>query len=303
MPVTPELRLLRYFLAVADELNFTRAAETLYLSQPSLSSAIRSLEGQLSSTLFDRDTHGVRLTAAGAALVPHARAALSAAERGARAAQLAAAGRPDIHRLIYTFPLEPVALDALDRLEANDSFPPVTARGAWAGELLRDLRERRADAGLVRFPDDQADLQVTRLRGDSICALVADTHALAAAPSVTFADLAREPILTWAPELGTNHYNQFVANAFRSHGAHYREHVVNRLDTAGWSPVVRQEAIGIIGSAERPPGATRRIPIKDAPRMPILACRYAGAPPDRDFPALCDALQAAIDARALTVRD
>jgi DNA-binding transcriptional LysR family regulator len=63
---------LRYFVAVAEELHFTRAAEKLYVSQPALSKQIRALERQLGAPLFDRDQHGVRLTPVGAALLPHA---------------------------------------------------------------------------------------------------------------------------------------------------------------------------------------------------------------------------------------
>jgi len=69
---------LRYFLAVAEELHFTRAAERLFISQPALSKQVRALEGQLGTPLFVRDRQGVSLTAAGTALVPYARRVLGA---------------------------------------------------------------------------------------------------------------------------------------------------------------------------------------------------------------------------------
>ncbi|MFC6929404.1 LysR family transcriptional regulator [Actinomadura yumaensis] len=80
-----EFRQLRYFCAVADEGNLTRAAEWLGLRSPSLSQQIRSLERELGAPLFERSAAGMALTAAGEALLPEARAALAAAERGARA--------------------------------------------------------------------------------------------------------------------------------------------------------------------------------------------------------------------------
>src|ERR671923_594780 len=78
------VRDLRYFLAVADELHFTRAAETLYISQPALSKQIRALERELRVTLFERGGGTVRLTRAGAELVPHAERMVEAWEAAKR---------------------------------------------------------------------------------------------------------------------------------------------------------------------------------------------------------------------------
>jgi DNA-binding transcriptional LysR family regulator len=77
-----DLRRLSYFLAVAEEGQFTRAAEHLSVAQPAVSAQIRRLEAELGEPLFHRDQRAVRLTAAGEALLPHARAALAAADRG-----------------------------------------------------------------------------------------------------------------------------------------------------------------------------------------------------------------------------
>jgi len=80
---------LRYFVAVAEELHFTRAAERLYLSQPALSKQIRMLERQLGAELFERDRQGVALTPVGVALLPHARRVLAAWDEGREAAEQA----------------------------------------------------------------------------------------------------------------------------------------------------------------------------------------------------------------------
>src|SRR5262245_15172093 len=77
-----ELRQLSYFVAVADEGHFTRAAARVSVAQPAVSAQIRRLERELGEPLFHRDRRGVRLTSAGDALLPHARAALAAAQRG-----------------------------------------------------------------------------------------------------------------------------------------------------------------------------------------------------------------------------
>jgi len=293
--VPPELRLLRYFVAVAEELNFTRAAAGLYMAQPSLSAAIRQLERQLASPLFLRDTRHVELTAAGRALLPHAREALAAAQRGVLAVRAAQGGAMEVLRFLYTMPLEPVALDALDRLEARDPAPMVTARGVWAGELVRELREGHADAGLLRFPDDPSRLESIALRGDPVCALVAEDHPIAGGPPVHLADLADQPVLTWANELGLDQYNAFVAGAYRAAGLAPDAFTTRRLDVPGWLPVVQGRAVALIGASERSPGGTAKVAISDAPRMPLLVAWPAGARP-APVDALAAAVQAGVDA-------
>jgi DNA-binding transcriptional LysR family regulator len=84
---------LRYFVAVAEELHFTRAAEKMYVSQPALSKQIRMLERQLGAPLFHRGPHGVRLTPVGTALLPYARQALAAWDLGWEAAERAKSGQ------------------------------------------------------------------------------------------------------------------------------------------------------------------------------------------------------------------
>ena len=79
-----ELRQLEYFVAVAEEANFTRAAERIHVAQPAVSAQIQRLERELGQTLLDRSRRAVRLTAAGEAVLPHARAALAAVRDHAR---------------------------------------------------------------------------------------------------------------------------------------------------------------------------------------------------------------------------
>ena len=93
-----DLRLLRYFLVLAEELHFTRAAERLYVSQPALSNQIRRLERQIGLALFDRTNRGVVLTPAGQALVPRAQQAVAAVSLGLAEAA-AAAGASETVRI------------------------------------------------------------------------------------------------------------------------------------------------------------------------------------------------------------
>lgn len=293
-PMHPDLRLLRYFIAVAEELNFTRAAERLYIAQPSLSAAIRQLERQIGVQLFDRDTRRVVLTAAGHAMLPHARDALAAAERGVDAALAAQGGQLDVLRVVYTMPLEAIATSAIDRLEARNPQPSITARGTWTSELVRELRDGHADIGVLRFPEDAGDLRMHQLRGDPLCALVPADHPLTRANAVGFADLADEPVVVWNSALGMDQYNALVAHAFETAGTPLRAFSTGRLDVPGWLPVARGEAIALVGAAERTPGGTVKITITDAPRMPVfVGWRPSDPPPLMD--AIIQAIQAGVD--------
>jgi DNA-binding transcriptional LysR family regulator len=298
--MTPELRLLRYFVAVADELNFTRAAERLFIAQPSLSAAIRSLERQLGVALFVRDTRRVALTPAGAALLPNAREALAAAEQGVRAARAASQGTLEVLRVLYTLPLEPIVLDALDRVEARDPAPPTTARSVWAGELVRELCDGRADVGVVRFPADDAGLELRPLLGDPLCALVGEDHAAAGDRAVGLDELVAElPVLVWAAELGLDDYNAFILAACASAGLAPATYTPRRLDVPGWLPVVRGEAFALVGAAERSPGATVKLALADPPRMPLAVAWRAGAAPEL-LDVFADAVRRSVAALAPT---
>ena len=297
-PTPPELRLLRYFIAVAEDSSFTRAAERLFIAQPSLSAAIRQLERQLGVVLLTRDSRHVALTPAGEALLPHASGAIASAERGVRAAQAAAESRLEVLRVLYTHRLEPVALDALDRLEASDPPVPVTAHGVWAGELVRALGQGSADVGVVRFPADNERLVTRQLRGDPVCALVAESDA-PTDPSVPVAlgDLIDRPLLTWATELGLPQYNTWVLDVCSATGTTPDTLTVTRLDDSGWLRVADGRAFALIGATERVPGGTARVTLRDAPRMPL----YVVSSPSTDgrlTDAFADAVQAGTDALA-----
>lgn len=185
-----EVRQLRYFVAVAEESHFGRAAARLGMAQPPLSRAIRELERQLGVTLFERTTRLVRLTAAGEVLLREARTALEVVGAAARRTQ--EAGRPS-RRLRVALKADidggllPRILDAYHTDEA--ALPPELVLGGF-GEQPQALREGRADVGLVLLPFDERGLDSEPLLTEPSLVALAAGDPLAARTRLCLADLA-----------------------------------------------------------------------------------------------------------------
>ncbi|WP_036500550.1 LysR family transcriptional regulator [Nocardia aobensis] len=188
---------LRYFVAVADELNFTRAAEALFISQPALSKQIRALERQIGAPLFDRDSRSVRLTPVGRTLLPHARK-LSADWDSARAeVEAAKAGRHATVTIgISTSPGRGLLPAVRSRFAT--AFPhakPELRQLGWS-DPTAGLADAGADVAFVWLPLAQPDRYdwIVVAREPRMVALP-ENHPLAAHSVVDFADLLDEPFL------------------------------------------------------------------------------------------------------------
>ncbi|MEU3660573.1 LysR family transcriptional regulator [Streptomyces sp. NPDC032940] len=183
-----ESRSLRYFVAVAEELNFARAAERLGISPPPLSRAIRRLEAELGVTLFERTTHQVTRTAAGDVLLAEARFALDALEAAGRRARRAAAG-PKLVLAVKADGdaglLEPI----LTRYASEPGSVPVTVRLCGWQEQPGLLRDGEADVALVHAPFDGTGLDSETLVVEPRVAVLASDHPLAARDRLELADL------------------------------------------------------------------------------------------------------------------
>jgi DNA-binding transcriptional LysR family regulator len=193
---SPELRQLRYFVAVAEELNFTRAARRMHLVQQALSGAISQFEHQLGVQLFARTTRRVELTDAGTALLPHAREALAAADRAVSALVDVVAGRTGRLRLGLAMtsglPLTPVLLRELD-----DDRPDIelTVRHFDLRDPSGGLADGTSDVAIVRPPLALPDLCMIELAREPRYAVLGSTHPLATEPDLRLDQLVDEP---WA---------------------------------------------------------------------------------------------------------
>jgi DNA-binding transcriptional LysR family regulator len=192
--VQPEARQLQYFVTVAEELNFTRAAERLHVVQQSLSTGIAQLETTLGIRLFERTTRSVNLTSAGAAWLPYAREALASLNRAADAAEDLAAGRSGRLRvgLAATGALSfmPSLLRAF-----RERFPmaDIDVKHFDFQDPCGGLRERDTDVAIVRPPFLDDGLTLVVLGHEPRYVVLASDHPLAGRNAIEFADVMNEP--------------------------------------------------------------------------------------------------------------
>jgi DNA-binding transcriptional LysR family regulator len=202
--MTPELRLLRSFVAIAEEGSLTRAATRLHIAQQSLSQQVRSLEGQLGATLLERTSRGVRLTPVGTVLLREARSVLARADSAAAAVRRAAAGEEGELRVGFLSSVANYMMPPVIRAY-RERHPAVTlrTREVSIARLVAGLRAGELDAGLTR-PPHVDDLATEVVLTEPVAAVLPAGHRLAGRTELTLADLADEPwVLTprssWPP--------------------------------------------------------------------------------------------------------
>jgi DNA-binding transcriptional LysR family regulator len=187
-----DLRKLRYFVAVAEELHFGRAAERLHIAQPVLSRQIRALEDELKVQLFVRDKRATELTPGGRQLLEDAQPLLASAGAAQRRATLAARGSRT-----FTIGFMP-GITVTPAVRARTSqYPDVTVellRTSWEDQT-EVLRDGRADVSIVRLPIDQSGLTVRPLFDEPRVAILPADHRLAGKPVIRIGDLADEHLL------------------------------------------------------------------------------------------------------------
>jgi len=185
-----EVRQLRYFVAVAEELHFGRAAGRLGMAQPPLSRAIRDLERQLGVPLLERTTRQVRLTAAGEVLLRDARTALDAVATAARRARQAGSPSPRLRVALKADVDGGLLAQILDAYRADDAARPAELVLGGFGEQAQALREGRADVGLLLRPFDDHGLDSEPLLTEPVLVALAAADPLAARTRLCLADLA-----------------------------------------------------------------------------------------------------------------
>ncbi|MGW4538411.1 LysR family transcriptional regulator [Streptomyces chartreusis] len=187
-----DLRKLRYFVAVAEELHFGRAAERLHIAQPVLSRQIRSLEEELGAEVFDRGRRGTLLTPAGKQLLEDAVPLLASAQALVRRVKSSAQGTPSL--IIGFMPGITVTPAMIAFTALHPDVNVRLLRTTWDDQVAV-LLDGRADVGIVRLPIDRQGLEVHPLFQEPRVVMVPVGHRLADRRSVTVKDLAAEHLL------------------------------------------------------------------------------------------------------------
>lgn len=221
-----ELRHLRYFVAVAEEGNFRRAAEKLRMSQPPLSQQVKDLEREIGAALFERSGRGVRLTHAGSMFLVEARRTL---EQAGQAAQTAArAQRGEIGHLSIGF-VGSATYEALPRMlrAFRVGYPEVGLELQTMSTLqqLSAFREGRIQLGILRPPVD-GDLFTRTITRESLVAVIPADHPLSEKKPLSLADFAGEDFILWP----------------RDHDPHALVQILSLCQKADFSPNVVQQS-------------------------------------------------------------
>lgn len=260
-----ELRHLRYFIAVAEELHFGRAAARLNISQPPLSQQIQMLEQQVGARLLARTNRSVALTPAGRQFLADSRQILSGVDDAAARAARLHQGETGELRIGFTSSAPFISAVSTTLSLFRSRFPDVhiQTREINTREQIAPLNEGALDLGLMRNTQLPDTLAWQRILREPLMAMIPGDHPLAASAAVTLAKLAREPFVFFDPHVGTGLYDDILG-------------IMRRY---GLAPVMAQEvgeAMTIIGLVAAGlgvsilPASFKRVQLSEMRWVPIV---------------------------------
>jgi DNA-binding transcriptional LysR family regulator len=246
-----ELRRLRYFLTVADERNFTRAAQRLHIAQPALSRQVRLIEQELGVELLHRTTHDVELTDAGRFLVERGPALLGSADDLWRAAREFGAGDRGTLCVAYgTSAGYETAPQLLGRVRARLPGVTIATRVAALGEIVRGVAEGTFDAGIARCPTPAHSISAHVVRLEAQGVLLRADHPLAGAEAIALADVREETLMLHTRDANPGHFDAVLSLCAAS-GFTPRLALRELSFDLAQTPVAAGQAIAIVGESTR----------------------------------------------------
>jgi DNA-binding transcriptional LysR family regulator len=223
-----ELRHLHYFITVAEELHFSRAAERLHISQPPLSQQIQNLEDELGVKLFERTKRQVHLTEAGKVFLERCYLVLAQLEQAIAATQRI--GRGEVGQLAIGFVVSAMYTVLPEILRGfREKFPAVELQlhELTTAQQIQALYDKQVDVGIVRSAISEPGLSVECFLPESLVLALPETHPLSAQTQVSLSTLADELFILFPAKMGPVFYEQ----------------IINICQQAGFRPKVSQEAV------------------------------------------------------------
>jgi LysR family transcriptional regulator, benzoate and cis,cis-muconate-responsive activator of ben and cat genes len=268
-----DLRHLRYFQAVAEELSFSKAARRLRIAQPALSRAVQELERDVGTRLLDRDRHSVRLTPAGAVMLQETGLLLERLQEALRRVQRAAAGQDGELRLGY---IGPPTQPFLGRLlqEYRQRLPRITVllEERTPERVWEMVSQGRLSVGLTRpvLAHEELGLKSLTLREETLCAVVPASHPLASQTHLDWPALADQPIILLARREGAGSHDTILAACQQAGFAPRIAHTPSLIGTI-LQYVESGAGIGIVPESVLPPTpALRLLPLHPRHSIPLV---------------------------------
>jgi DNA-binding transcriptional LysR family regulator len=282
--VTPEVRQMRYFTAVAEQGSFTGAARQLHVTQQAVSQQVKALERLLGVTLLERSSRRVKLTPEGLVFLADCRRVLAGADRAARRVQAAARGEAGTLRMVYTlvsaFETVPVVLA---RLEKDYPLLKVDAREVFGSDVSPLLREGACDLALAPLTSYPEDIRQRTVRREVVRVAVGESHRFVDREQLELASLRDETLELWPHEMAPGYYDAIIA-ACRTAGFEPRVDQHGAGSTV-WGYIAEGRGVGLVVSSlieQLPHGITL---IDLAPPRPMLTVNAVWRQ-DQEIPAL-----------------
>jgi len=260
-----DLRKLRYFLTVAEELHFGRAAIRLHLAQPPLTRQISALETELGFKLFDRTSRTVTLTAQGRSFLPYARGVLEQVELAQVIAGKLAAGTAGQLALGYvsSIALSDLFSQAIQAFALRFPDVQLTLVECASGSLGAQVADGRLDIGLSRLLPQSDEVQVLSLGEERLVAAVSSGSPLASQPSVNLAQLSAYPLILFPADYGSG-LNQSIEQLYRHHGQPMRPGPTGRQITSIIALVAAGQGVALV------PACTQSLMNKGVTYRPLV---------------------------------
>jgi DNA-binding transcriptional LysR family regulator len=268
--VGPDLRQIRYFVAVADNRSFTKAAAEAHVAQQAISQQVKALEGSLGVTLLRRNSRRVELTAAGAVFVGECKRLLSIADRATQRARAAARGEAGTLRIAFTLAtaheMVPLLLDSL-----GERYPDlkVDVREVFASDVGELLVTERFDVALAPETAYPNHLKQVTIRREPMFVAVGQRSAHARRKSIPLSSLRGDRLELWPRDMAPGYHDTVIAAA-RSAG--FEPEVDDKAGgSTVWGNIARDRGVGLVNASlvDQLPRGVKLIKVQ-APQ-PLLA--------------------------------